>query len=82
VRLVRVVTPEPASSPTAACSESVPGPDFQVFPQVLDGLSCTWPRAGALATTVSPDAGHGSGWDIVDEWGLQSFPASDPPANW
>jgi hypothetical protein len=21
-------------------------------------------------------------WDIVDEWGTQSFPASDPPANW
>jgi hypothetical protein len=20
--------------------------------------------------------------DIVEEWGLQSFPASDPPANW
>lgn len=20
--------------------------------------------------------------DVVDEWGVQSFPASDPPANW
>jgi len=20
--------------------------------------------------------------DIVDEWGTQSFPASDPPSNW
>ncbi|WP_369134854.1 hypothetical protein [Modestobacter sp. I12A-02662] len=20
--------------------------------------------------------------DMVDEWGLQSFPASDPPSNW
>lgn len=21
-------------------------------------------------------------WDTVDQWGAQSFPASDPPANW
>ena len=82
MRLVDAVTPGPASSPTAACSEPVAGSDIPVFPQVLDALSCTWPRVGALATTVSPEAGDGSGWDIVEEWGLQSFPASDPPANW
>jgi hypothetical protein len=21
-------------------------------------------------------------WDLVDEWGADSFPASDPPSNW
>jgi hypothetical protein len=37
-------------------------------------------------TPVDADApevpGWDAEWDIVDQWGAGSFPASDPPANW
>jgi hypothetical protein len=32
-------------------------------------------RVGGARAALPPD-------DIVDQWGVQSFPASDPPANW
>ena len=34
-------------------------------------------RAGTVRSTD-----HSRYRDIVQEWGEQSFPASDPPANW
>jgi hypothetical protein len=45
------------------------------------------PGPAALIPTVDhtdaidvPDVD--AAWDIVDQWGEDSFPASDPPANW
>lgn len=55
-------------SQAAVC---VPDP---VSPESDDGLE---PRL----SPVEHD-GRFLAWDLVDEWGAQSFPASDPPANW
>ncbi len=39
--------------------------------------------SGVLTPQPADQVGQGRRMiDIVEEWGLQSFPASDPPANW
>ena len=37
---------------------------------------------GAEMDSPSRYSRRGYEWDVVDEWGAQSFPASDPPSNW
>ena len=51
-------------------------PEPDVAPVLLD-----LPVVPSLPV-VATSTGITSPVDIVDEWGMQSFPASDPPANW
>ena len=40
------------------------------------------PRLEAVLVRVGVRSAASPPTDIVDQWGEQSFPASDPPANW
>ena len=73
MRLARAHSPEPAD-----------GQDLYV-PPLGDGPqadSPPWPHAETSSSAQADEAAGFLAWDLVDEWGAQSFPASDPPANW
>jgi hypothetical protein len=85
--LTRPLPVEPASP--EAPDRVAPGtdPDIPSFPAVLGALARRWSRMTTLPMSTWPsvttdDAVRSQAWDMVDEWGLQSFPASDPPSNW
>jgi hypothetical protein len=54
---------------------------LQCLPATTVSCSTSRPPVAAKASSETPDF-ELSRWDIVDEWGSQSFPASDPPSNW
>jgi hypothetical protein len=61
-------------------SATVAGPSLKAGSH--GSVLSTWVRhlvPRTNATSAGPEEGAR---DIVQEWGEQSFPASDPPANW
>jgi hypothetical protein len=54
-----------------------PGPPRDRHPAGIDAAPHSW-RTG----TIPPASLSRPLRDIVDVWGEDSFPASDPPANW
>lgn len=52
-----------------------------LLPKLLHGDSCPWPRVDEEPADRRARGGD-ERRDIVEEWGIGSFPASDPPANW
>ena len=88
----RSVSPAPEPLPLRRDHE-LPDPDQLAPPQTLlsdhstreNGTTSSTVDAELSDLEVSRAARLESDWcsqDIVEEWGLQSFPASDAPANW
>ena len=61
-----LVTAPPAKAPGPAAAHGV-----------RDGVEQPAPASGRRRRAEAPIP-----VDVVDQWGIHSFPASDPPANW
>ena len=77
----RAQTLDTGSPAIVGCFAPTRALDLLVLPEALEAESSPWPRAMHSFPTTRANAQFPA-WDLVDEWGMQSFPASDPPANW
>ena len=71
------------------CGRAIPEDLLRAFPMVSLCLRCQLSKGSANPVlrarrtgTVPPTPQSGPPRDIVEVWGEDSFPASDPPANW
>ena len=84
--LVCALVPEPVPPARPGRFDIWSGSDVLLACGVFHDESCPWPYVGSPSPGLTPGGKltdpEFSAWDIVDEWGAQSFPASDPPANW
>jgi hypothetical protein len=68
-----------AASAVPGATPALPGPEqFASRPGHLTAHPVPPTPTARVSTPIAPAARI----DIVEEWGHQSFPASDPPANW
>ncbi len=79
--LIKSRRSHPGPSTVVSGVQALTGVSPAWLPEVLRGDSCPWPRAEGERSGRGNEGG-GERWDIVEDWGRGSFPASDPPANW
>lgn len=70
------------SASAAADRESGSRSDSRPTRDDLRADRCPRPQVEGSSSSHAEQEAAAPAWDVVDEWGVQSFPASDPPANW
>ncbi len=80
--MVPDLSPSPVAEPTFAPTSPEPlwlPMEFRLGVHTPDDVASVPGTSSSSERPTTPPSGS---WDIVDEWGMDSFPASDPPANW